>query len=152
MSIKSAVTGVLLVFVAASMTLLAVKSFRSHPQSAAAETGRDRVIVYYFHTKARCPACANIEAYAHEALTRGFAAQVEQGRIEWNVVDFEEAENEHFAGEYDLIASSVVLVEIRDGVRSKWRNLEEVWDLVDDKPAFVSYVQKEIVAFLDESK
>jgi len=68
------------------------------------------------------------------------------------VVDFEQPGNEHFAKEFELAAPSVVLVELHDGARRKWKNLPEVWELVGDKPAFLDFLQKEVRTFLDESK
>lgn len=148
MSIKNVVAAFLLLFVAASVVVLAAKSLRQSPPAATAEQGPDRLVVYYFHGKVRCPTCMNIEAYAHEAVTGGFAAELGDGRIEWKVVDFEQPDNEHFAKDFDLAAPSVVLVEMKSGARGKWKNLPEVWELVGDKPAFVAFVQKEVRAFL----
>lgn len=152
MSIKNACTIALLLFVAASIVVLTVNSLRPSPQTAAAEDQRDRLIAYYFHGKVRCPTCKNIEAYAHEAVAGGFAAELGDGQIEWKVVDFEQPENEHFAKDFELAAPSVVLVEMRGGARKRWKNLPEVWELVGDKPAFLAFVQKEVRTFLDESK
>jgi len=152
MSVKNVCTFVLLLFVAVSVVVLTVKSLCQSPPSAAAEDPRDRLIVYYFHGKARCPSCMSIEAYAHEAVTGGFTTEVKDGRIEWKVVDFTEPEYAHFVKDFDLAAPSVVLVEMQGGGRKSWKNLPEVWELVGDRPAFVEFVQKEVRAFLDKSK
>jgi hypothetical protein len=151
-SYKTVVTSVLLLFVAASVVALAVKNLRPGPQPAAAEVQRDGVTVYYFHGKMRCPTCQSIEAYAHEAVSSAFANELKDGRIEWKVVDFEQPENEHFAKDFELAVSSVVLVETRGGARKNWKNLPEVWELVGDKPAFIAFVQKEVRAFLNPSQ
>jgi len=152
MSVKNACTAALLLFVAAAIVVLTVKSLRQGPRPSAVEDQRDRIIAYYFHGKVRCPTCESIETYAHEAVTGGFAAEMDDGRIEWKVVDFEQPGNEHFAKEFELAAPSVVLVELHDGARRKWKNLPEVWELVGDKPAFLDFLQKEVRTFLDESK
>ena len=152
MSIKNACTIALLLFVAASIVVLTVNSLRQGPQAAATEDSRDRLIAYYFHGKVRCPTCMSIEAYAHEAVVKGFADEVKDGRIEWKVVDFEQPGSEHFAREFELAAPSVVLVEMRGGTRKNWKNLPEVWELVGDKPAFSEFVRKEVRAFLDQSE
>jgi hypothetical protein len=150
MTIKKACTIALLAFVAASLATLAAKSLRQGSPAAETEMRGDRLVVYYFHGKARCPPCEKIETYAYEAVAGGFAAELRDGRIEWQAVDFEEPANEHFARDFDLIASTVVLVEMRGGVPKNWKNLQEVWQLLDDKPAFLEFVQKEIGAFLHE--
>ena len=126
------------------------EEFAARSAAAAADDQRDRLIVYYFHGKIRCPTCRNIEDYAHEAVIKGFSAEVSDGRIEWKVVDFEEPANQCFAKDFELGVPSVVLVEMRDGVRKRWKNLYEVWELVDDKPTFVAFIHKEVQAFLNE--
>ncbi len=47
--------------------------------------------------------------------------------------------------DYQLYTSSLVVV---DGSNPKrFKNLEKVWQLVRDKPAFAKYVQDEVRAF-----
>ena len=52
--------------------------------------------VYYHHGNVRCPTCRTIEGYAQEAVQTGFAAELESGKIEWQVVNCEQSGNEHF--------------------------------------------------------
>ena len=99
---------------------------------------------YYFHGKVRCPACRNVEAYAREAVGTGFAEQQRDGRVEWKVIDYEAQGNEHFAKDYQLVAASLVLVEMRESAPKRWKNLKEVWKLAENKQALVALVQDEI--------
>ncbi len=141
---KNLITALLLLFVVASVAVLAAKGLRRGPSAAAEPTMTDGVVAYYFHGKTRCPTCQSIEAYAQEAISTGFADQLDDGRLQWQVVNYELAENEHFATEYELIAPTVVLVEMDGGKQKQWKNLARVWELVhDDKAAFVKYVQEE---------
>jgi hypothetical protein len=149
MNIKNVCTTVLLVFVTASVVVLVAKSLRQGIPNEASEDQRDRLIVYYFHGAFRCPNCRNIEAYAHEAIAEGFMAEVALGQIEWKVVDFEQSNNQRFAKDFKLVAPSVVLVDMRGGVRKRWKNLPEVWELADDKPAYIAFIQNEVRAFLN---
>ena len=150
MSVKQACTIMLLLFVAASIVTLAVKSLRQEGPAAPVEEQADRLIVYYFHGAFRCPKCRSIETYAHEAIAGPFKAEVAIGRIKWEVVDYERPGNKHFAKDFALVAPTVVLVEMRGGTQKRWKNLTEVWELVDDKPAFVAFIRKEVQVFLDE--
>ena len=153
---KTVITVVLLVFVAASVVVLAAKSLRpkpqeSGPQPPAAQPPDDGVIAYYFHGNMRCPTCRSIEAYAHEAVKSGFAEDLAEGRLQWRVVNYEEPENEHFATDYELVAPTVVLVEISGGSQKEWKNLPEVWELIGEKPAFIAFVQQNVRAMLEGS-
>jgi hypothetical protein len=39
---------------------------------------------------------------------------------------------------------------VRDGQQEQWKNLEEIWKLVDNKDAYLAYVQRETRGFLGE--
>ena len=105
---------------------------------------QDGVLVYYFHGDVRCPTCRAIEALSHEAVQKGFARALEEGALEWHVVNVEEEGNDHFIKDYQIFTSSLVIQKISDGNRDEWKNLEKVWDLVRDEAAFAEYVQGEI--------
>ncbi len=104
-----------------------------------------QTVVYYFHGTSRCHTCRTIEAYAGEAVKGAFAAELESGRLAWQPTNVDEPANEHFVKDYQLFTRSLVLV---DGSNPKrFKNLERVWRLVGDKPAFLKYVQDEVRAF-----
>lgn len=107
-----------------------------------------RVIAYYFHTTSRCASCRAIEAYSREAIESAFAEQIKEGRLVWMPVNIEVEGNEHFAEDYKLYTKSLVLVSEVRGKPAQWKNLEKVWQLLQDKPKFLRYVQDETRAYL----
>jgi hypothetical protein len=109
----------------------------------------ERIVAYYFHKNERSPTCANIEAYAREAVEAGFPEQLNDGRLEWRVVDYEETGNEHFAADYKLAAPCMVLARMRGGASVEWRSLPEVRELVEGRPALARVVQRNVQEFLD---
>ena len=151
MTLRNLAMRSLLLCVAACTTVLAVTGCGPSPADPspgdAAASPADHLIVYFLHGESRCPTCQAIESYTHEALQTGFADQLQQGRIEWKTANFDLPENEHFAKEFDLQASSVVLVSQRDGRQLAWRNLAKVWELFDNKAVFAGYIQQEIRDF-----
>ena len=104
MNVKNTCTIALLMFVAASIVVLVVKSLRQGIPAVTTDDQHDRLIVYYFHGKVRCSACRKIEVYAHEAVAKGFPTEVGDGRVEWKVVDFEKPENQRFVKDFELVA------------------------------------------------
>ena len=109
-----------------------------------------RVIAYYFHTTYRCASCRAIEAYSREAIETAFADQIKDGRLVWKVVNVEVKGNEHFVKDYSLYTKSLVLVNETRGKPAQWKNLEKVWQLLQDKPKFLRYVQDETQAYLTQ--
>ena len=131
MSPRKIVTWILWVFIGVRVVAMIVNDLRRGRQSAESPAGAggpaatvlrpDRVVLDYFHGKVRCPACRNVEAYAREAVGTGFAEQQRDGRFEWKVIDYEAPGNEHFAKDYQLVAASLVLVEMRESAPSDGR-------------------------------
>jgi hypothetical protein len=107
-----------------------------------------RVIAYYFHTTYRCASCRAIEAYSREAIESAFAAELKDGRLMWRPVNVEVKGNEHFVKDYQLYTKSLILVNEVRGKPTQWKNLEKVWQLLQDKDKFLRYVQDEARAYL----
>ncbi len=152
---KAIITAVLLLFVAISVVALIVKQSSDPPEAGtdrdAVTSGQlpdDRLIVYYFHGNMRCPTCNTLEAYSKEAVETLFAEELESGRVEFQVVNYDETWNEHVLTDYDLSFQSLVLVEMKDGKEARFTNLDKIWELVGDKSAYFEYVRNEIDAYL----
>jgi hypothetical protein len=159
MKSKTIVTWVLLLFVAVSVGVLIGKEIGARPTTSTTRadpserltTSPDgpRVIAYYFHGQARCVTCRTIEAYAREAIDTHFADDLKSGRLAVRYVDFDQPGNEHFRDDYQLASSSLVLVDSRASGTNSWKQLQDVWQLTDDKPAFIGYVKEELAKFLE---
>lgn len=161
MTARSSVTVLLLAFVVASVAYvfvsekqgenMGVKVNASKPAPAPAadlpEAAR-QVLVYYFHGNIRCQTCRTIEAYAYEAVDTGFPDEIKSHLVQWQVFNIEEPANRHFADEFQLSYSSVVIADHREGRVTRWINLEDVWRLVNNKPAFTTYIQEAIRDYL----
>jgi hypothetical protein len=160
-------------FVAATCVVLIVKALPQTPQTpqAVAATGRDNsgasalknnatptlavqdgIKVYYLHGNVRCPTCRTIEAYAQEAVQAGFADELKNGKIQWQVINYESPGNGHYGTDYEVVAPNVVLAMFKDGKQVKWKGLPEVWEHVGDKAAFVTFVQTSLREFLGAPK
>jgi hypothetical protein len=133
----------LLAFVGVSLAWLGVKQFRRPAAASVAVDLSDRIEVIYFHGRERCDTCNKIEAWSHEALQDGFAAQLADQRVRWRVENFETPENEPLKKKYKLIAAAVVVSHVRGGEELSWQKVGEVWDKVldGDKPGLFAVVQ-----------
>jgi hypothetical protein len=148
MKLKTVLTAALLTFVVVSLAAAVadVAGLRGRASSGvpSPETpSGDRLIAYYFHTSTRCPTCRAIESLARES----FGPAIESGAVEWRLVNYEEAANRHFVKEFELLCPSVVLVQTRDGAVIRWKNLDRVWELNDDRPAYLEYARSEWATF-----
>ena len=117
-------------------------------EPAEAAAGDRQVVVYYFHGERRCKTCRTIEAFAEEVVQGRFAKQLDSGALAWRTVNYDEAENEHFIEEFELVSSSLVLVEMQDGKQVRFEVLKEAWSLVRDQAAFDQYVLEAVRDYL----
>lgn len=113
----------------------------------AAADGR-QVTVYYFHRTARCATCLKIEEQSQNSVAANFAEQLKRGDLVFKSVNVETEGNEHFVDDYQLVSQALVVVDYRDGVQEKWKNLDQVWNLVHTDDAFNAYVRDEVQIFL----
>ncbi|OFZ22561.1 MAG: hypothetical protein A2X94_03645 [Bdellovibrionales bacterium GWB1_55_8] len=155
--VKKAITALLLLFVALSVVVLAAKEVRRHDFTPAALTDvaeperGHQVIAYYFHGNARCTSCRMIEALSYQTLQKHFEAALSDGHLVWRLVNVELPENSHFIRDYQLVTKSLVLIEQNDGTQKRWKNLEAVWNHLNNPEIFERYVKTEVEAYLADS-
>jgi hypothetical protein len=120
--------------------------------SANTDNVNDGLVVYYFHSSARCPTCRSIEAQADETVKTHFASQLDNGAVIWKIANYEHAAVKPLAEKFKIQMPVVVLVRMKGGEIEKWNRLDKVWALVGDKPAFAKYVREEIERMLPSEK
>lgn len=112
----------------------------------------DYVKTYYFHGDFRCSNCHKIEKYSKEAIDKYFAKELASGELEYEVINTDEKDKEHFIKDYKLYTKSLVLSRIKSGEEVEYKNLEKVWDYLGNKKAFYNYVKEEVTKFLEANK
>ena len=105
--------------------------------------------VFYTHATVRCETCNSIEKKTHELLESKFKKELADGRIEWQVVNFQE--NEAFAKQFDVTTSGVVAALMYGDKVVDYERLDGVWPLLSDLPAFNTYLEKSFRKLLSNS-
>lgn len=111
------------------------------------EQVKDKVIVYYMHATFRCFTCNNIESMGKDVVENDFAESLEDGRLEWKVVNFQE--NMALGRRYNVGTSTLVVVKVEDGKEVDFKRLDEVWTKVNNPQDFKQYVSEMIQKYLD---
>jgi hypothetical protein len=148
--ISKLLTAALLLFVTASIACPLVRKLgRSTADTTVnqAPLNPNRVMVFYFHTRVRCPACRMVEASSRSLVETKYSEELINGQFAWQSIDYQSPGNQHYVEEYQLLAPSVVLVEFMEGNAAKWKTLNEVWSLTGDRAALEHYIDAEIRAF-----
>ncbi|MFH2203508.1 MAG: nitrophenyl compound nitroreductase subunit ArsF family protein [Elusimicrobiota bacterium] len=160
---KKVQAGILLLFVTCSVVYLTARSFSQPgpveqnkedqtPPPVTKRADSPRVIAYYFHGTARCYTCKKLEAYSEAALKAAFATELKTGSLEWRTVNIDEKKNQHFIKDYQLFTKALIVSVLADGKQLRWKNLDQIWQLVGDQEAFTEYVQSEVRATLKPDK
>ena len=151
-TVKHVVTTLLLLFVIVSISYAVFRELyprtTTNTSSSKEAVLPTKIVVYYFHTTARCASCRTIEQYSHDVIASKFKNELDNKFIEWQVTNIDEASNKHFIQDYQLKSMSLVLVKNDSHGQIAWKNLEDVWQLLDDKQAFYSYVESELLQMI----
>lgn len=126
-------------------------------RAKAPEAATHTVVVYYFYTEPRCDSCKKIEAFTKEALNNKFATELKSGRLVWMPIDVKKEGNWHYVEEFKITSKSVIAADYKGEKPNKdqllnWKNLEQIWPLLKDKPKFIEYIQSETQAYLSPVK
>lgn len=89
--------------------------------------------VFYFHGNVRCPSCKKIEAYTRETIASRFKSEMDSGLIEFSEVNVDKPENEKYIEQYQLTTKQVIVSEYESGKEKRWKNLDQVWELLGDR-------------------
>jgi hypothetical protein len=124
----------------------------ANPPSTVAKTAnqahQSKIIAYYFHGTVRCVTCRKIESLSHDVVASDFAEPLKTGQLEWQVVNVDLPDSQHFIRDYQLVTKSLVLVKYEDGKQVGYKNLQKIWTLINDEQAFRVYVKGELQAAL----
>jgi len=112
----------------------------------------DYLGVYYFRSNFRCSNCYKIEEYTKESVEGFFEKELSSGELVYKVINIDEKENSHFIEDYQLYTKSVVLYRVVSGEETEYKNLQKIWEYLDDKDKFRNYIKEEINSFLHKKK
>jgi hypothetical protein len=111
----------------------------------------NQVVVYYFHRKFRCQSCEVLESTLQNTMRASYAKHFGAGRLAMCVVNLDEPENRHYLDQFGILSNSVVLVEKRGGTVSRFKNLEAIWEISENRDAIDHMLRTEMARFLPES-
>ena len=114
----------------------------------AAPVPENGVIIYQFHRRFRCDACYKLETSINEALKTHFPEELKAGSLIFKVIDLDAEGSGDFEKQYDFFYNTVIMVDMENGKETRFKNLEEVWGLVDDKEAVVEFIRSEVAEYL----
>ncbi|MBU1220183.1 hypothetical protein KKF34_09905 [Myxococcota bacterium] len=142
---KKIITGVLLLFVVATIGFVVYK--KTTGKAGKLEIKEKDRIVYYFHATKRCYTCNLIEKQVKKSLDTNFSKELADGTIKFVSVNLDKSENEHFVNDFKLKGRVVVLAYMLEG-KAVYKRMDDVFKRVREGDAFLDYVKNEVNTFL----
>lgn len=106
----------------------------------------------YMHLDYRCPSCLKLEKWSSIAIQQGLADSMKTGRLQWATQSMETPEGTALADKIGLTTKALVLMEMRGGKMTRFKELKDTWKNLRDSTAFAQYVKSETLAFLKAAR
>jgi predicted small secreted protein len=115
------------------------------PRAAISAIGIENgVVVTYFHGDRRCPTCRGMQATIEQTVEERFAAEIMEGKVVFQKINFEEDANTSYVERYQLASSTMVVATIQAGRETKWVNCAKVWDYAHEPVKLADYTVAQI--------
>ncbi len=121
------------------------------PDGCLGNLSDNQVVVYYFHRKFRCQACEVLESTLQNTMQIIYADHFGAGRLAMCIINVDDPGNRHYLEQFEILSNSIVIVEKKSGVVSRYKNLESIWDVSQDREAITQMLRTEMAGFLPES-
>ena len=128
---------------------LALSAFAATPQGPSPAVV---VKANYFHSDYRCVTCLKIERWSSVAIQNGLADSMKTGRLAWGTQNMDTPDGSALADKMGLTGKALVLMELRGGKMTRFKELKDTWKNLRDSTAFATYVKSETVAFLKTAR
>ncbi|QDV63856.1 nitrophenyl compound nitroreductase subunit ArsF family protein [Crateriforma conspicua] len=111
----------------------------------------DALVVHYFFSNTRCVTCRAIEEQTRKVLMHRFAAQLDNGDVFWNTLNYEDPDNAEWADRFEIMMPVVVLAKYQNGEIVDWKRLDEVWGRVGDTDGFEHLIVDQVERMLSKT-
>jgi thiol-disulfide isomerase/thioredoxin len=133
-----------LTIVVLALGLVALLASIFSEAALAADAPANRVVVMYFHRTQRCPTCLKMGSYSEEAVKKGFAQEIKDGKVEFHYIDFQDQKNDKLTKGYNVSGPTLIVAQVASKKVKEYKNLTEIWSKHGDKAAFIEYVQQNV--------
>jgi len=121
------------------------------PDGCLGNLNDNQVVVYYFHRKFRCQSCEVLESTLLNTMQVTYADHFGAGKLAMCIINVDDLENRHYLDQFEIFSNSIIIVKKKRGVVARFKNLESIWDISEDRDAISLMLQTEVAGFLSES-
>jgi hypothetical protein len=141
----------LLVFIAVTIALAVIRI--SGPSSPLQENKMytrldvsrpNGTLLVLFHYRQRCEQCLAMERYSREVLENDFPGMMQKKQIQFRQVVMDRPENRDLIDRFDLLTSSLVIINFDDMQEDSIRVLGRSWELYNNEIEFKRMLREDL--------
>lgn len=114
-----------------------------------ADARPDKVMAYYFHTTRRCRTCLGIQATIEKTIQENFLGQTGTGLLTFQSINIDQDENKHFAKDFDISFSTMIIAATKGDKAIKWEKFDGVWDYAHEPEKLTDYTIAAVQKYLE---
>lgn len=140
-----------IIFAIASLGVAVRDVSKASYRSSESPEGPGETDGYYavlFRDSSFCPTCDAMEELTGKLMNDEPAMK----DVGFKVINFELPGNQHYLFDYDLYTTTIVLIEQRDGLSVRWKNLHDSLEKAEKSDGYYDYIVLEIEKFKTEGK
>ncbi|MCX6695539.1 MAG: nitrophenyl compound nitroreductase subunit ArsF family protein [Candidatus Altiarchaeota archaeon] len=99
-----------------------------------------KVEVYHFHRTSQCWSCKTLGALAEKTVNTYFKNELESGRLKFDHINVELAQNAELVNKYGATGSSLMIGTYKDGKFTKEEDTQ-VWYKLNNEEDYLSYLK-----------
>lgn len=99
-----------------------------------------KVEVYHFHRTSQCWSCKTLGALAEKTVNTYFKSELESGKLKFDHINVELAQNSELANKYGASGSSLMIGVYKDGKFTKEEDTK-VWYKLNNEADYLSYLK-----------
>ena len=106
----------------------------------------------YIPSDYRCASCFKLEKWSSAAIQKGLVDSIKTGRLVWATESMDTPQGSALADQLGLTTKALVLMEMRNGKMTRFKELKDTWKNLRDSTAFAAYVKFETLVFLKAAR
>ena len=118
----------------------------------AGEAKGDGYLVCVVKTAQACAACESMQAFSIKMLDQYYQGEVSRGLIRFETIPAEGPQNRTFREEHGILATTLVLMEVRSGVVTRQKILNDAWQFLQKEDEFTGMLRQELDLFMGKGK
>lgn len=129
------------ILIAAFLLMVTIAIGSAAETNSSGSSAVEQIEVYHFHPNNGCHTCTTIGDYAEELVKTSYATELEDKKIVFDHINFQDAKNADLVKKFDVTGSSL-MIGVTDASGFHKEENVKVWYKVSNKDEFMTYLKE----------